>query len=150
MTGRMELAGFKAMTRGLVIGLAIVVALVSYDITIPAGESAGRNWRFVLTHPTILLHIVAAAIVVIGAIVLVIRSARSHKSPWIVLSALGLAFVLLAFVMGENYVRTLHNSSLSAMSTGWVGAIVTFGVGWYWSHRAERLAKKGLSPGTGH
>ncbi len=148
MTGRMELAGFKAMTRGLVIGLAIVVALVSYDITIPTGESAGSNWKFVLTHPTILLHIVAATIVVIGAIALVIRSARSHNSPWIVLSALGLAFVLLAFAMGENYVGTLHNSSLSAMSIGWAGAIITFGAGWYWSHRAERQAKKDLSSAT--
>ena len=150
MTGRMELAGFKAMTRGLVIGLAVVVALVSYDITIPTGESAGRNWKFVLTHPTILLHVIAATIVVIGAIALVIRSARSHNSPWIVLSALGLAFVLLAFAAGENYVRTLHNSSLSAMSIGWAVAIVTFGIGWYWSHRAERQAQKHLSSATGN
>lgn len=150
MTGRMELAGFKAMTRGMVIGLAVVVALVSYDITIPAGKSAGSNWKFVLTHPTILLHVVAATIVVIGAIALVIRSTRIHNSPWIVLSALGLAFVLLAFEMGENYVRTLHDSSLSGMSIGWAGAIVTYGVGWYWSHRAERQTKKHLSTATGH
>jgi hypothetical protein len=144
MTGRMELAGFKAMTRGLVIGLAVVVALVAYNITIPARESASRNWRFVLTHPTILLHVVAAVIVVIVAIALVSRSGRSRNLPWIVLSALGLAFVLLAFVMGENYVQTLRNSSLSGMGDGWAGAIVTYGVGWYWSHRAERQAKKDL------
>jgi membrane protein DedA with SNARE-associated domain len=150
MTGRMELAGFKAMTRGLVIGLAVVVALVSYDITIPTGESAGRNWKFVLTHPTILLHVIAATIVVIGAIALVIRSARNHNSPWIVLSVLGLAFALLAFAAGENYVRTLHNSNLSAMSIGWAGGIVTFGIGWYWSHRAERQAQKHLSSATGN
>jgi uncharacterized membrane protein len=150
VTGRINRAGFKAMTRGLAVGLVVIVALVSYDITIPAGQSDGRNWRFVLTHPTLLLHVVAAVIVVIGAIALVVRSARSHNPPWIVLSGLGLAFVLLAFAMGENYVQTLHNSSLSGMSIGWVGAIVTYGVGWYWSHRAERQAKKGLSPGTGH
>ena len=150
MTGRMNRAGFKAMTRGLAVALVVIVALVSYDITIPAGQSADRNWRFVLTHPTLLLHVVAAVIVVIGAIALVIRSARSHNPPWIVLSGLGLAFVLLAFAMGENYVQTLHNSSLSGMSIGWVGAIVTYGVGWYWSHRAQRQANEGLSPGTGH
>jgi membrane protein DedA with SNARE-associated domain len=148
MAGRMELAGFKAMTRALVIGLAVVVALVSYDITIPAGESAGRNWKFVLTHPTILLHVIAATIVVIGAIALVIRSVRSHNSPWTMVSALGLAFVLLAFAMGEDYVQTLHNSSLSGMSIGWVGAIVTYGAGWYWSHRSERQANKDLLPGA--
>jgi hypothetical protein len=120
VTGRINRAGFKAMTRGLAVGLVVIVALVSYDITIPAGQSDGRNWRFVLTHPTLLLHVVAAVIVVIGAIALVIRSARSHNPPWIVLSGLGLAFVLLAFAMGENYVQTLHNSSLSGMSIGWV------------------------------
>jgi uncharacterized membrane protein YozB (DUF420 family) len=148
MTGRMGLAGFKAMTRGLVAGLAVAVALVAYNITIPAGESAGRNWRFVLTHPTILLHIVAAVIVVIAAIALVVRSARSHNRAWTGLSALGLAFVVLAFAMGENYVQTLHNSSLDGMGIGWFGAIVTYGAGWYWSHKAERRENKDLSPGS--
>jgi uncharacterized membrane protein YozB (DUF420 family) len=148
MTGGMGLAGFKAMTRGLVIGLAVVVALVAYNITIPAGASAGRNWKFVLTHPTILLHVIAAVIVVIAAIALVIRSARSHNRAWTGLSALGLAFLVLAFAMGENYVQTLHNSSLNGMSIGWFGAIVTYGAGWYWSHKAERQENKDLSPGS--
>jgi membrane protein DedA with SNARE-associated domain len=148
MTDRMGLAGFKAMTRGLVIGLAVVVAFVAYSITIPAGESAGKNWKFVFTHPTILLHVTAAVIVVVAAIALVIRSARSRNRAWTGLSALGVAFVVLAFAMGENYVHTLHNSSLNGMSIGWFGAIVTYGAGWYWSHKAERQENKDLSPGS--
>ncbi len=133
MTNRMERADFKSMTRGLVLGLVVVIALVAYDITIPKGRSSSKNWHFVLTHPTILLHILMATVVVIAAIALLVKSVRSHNRTWIVLSALGAVFVLLAFAMGEMYVTSLSNSALSNMGLAWFGAIATYGVGWYLS-----------------
>jgi uncharacterized membrane protein YozB (DUF420 family) len=129
----MERANFKSMSRVLVMGLVVVIALVAYDITIPKGRSSSKNWRFVLTHPTILLHIVFAVVVVIAAIALLVRSVRSHNRTWILISMLGVAFVLLAFAMGEIYVTNLNNSALSNMGLAWFGAIATYGVGWYLS-----------------
>ncbi len=131
MTNRVERAGFKAMSRGLVVGLVIVIGLVAYDITIPKGRSSSKNWHFVLSHPTILLHIAFATVVVITAVALLVRSFRSHNRIWLLLSALGVAFVLFAFVAGETYVSTLSNSALSDMGLGWFGAIVAYSVGWY-------------------
>jgi hypothetical protein len=58
----------------------------------------------VLTHPTILLHVVAAVIVVIVPSRLLSGLAADVTFRGSC-CALGLAFVLLAFVMGENYVQ---------------------------------------------
>ena len=35
-----------------------VVALAADDIHVPEGQSASKNWRFALDHPTILLHVI--------------------------------------------------------------------------------------------
>ncbi len=50
----------KRLSRVLVIALVVVVALVGYNITFPAEKSATSNWTFVLTHPTLLLHVIVA------------------------------------------------------------------------------------------
>lgn len=56
---------------------------------------------FVAAHPTILLHIIFASITLLGALLLLIWSVRSHVPLWIVVSADGPALVIFAFAMGE-------------------------------------------------
>ena len=132
------MTGLKKLSRALVIGLAVVVALVSYNITIPAGKSSAANWKFAATHPTILLHIIAASVVLVVGVILVIKSLRARQPSWILLSVAGMAFVILAYTGGEEYVMTLHKSALTVMSVGWLGAITSYGVGWYRGRKQER------------
>lgn len=132
----MQSKTFKMLTRGLVFGLVVVVGLVSFDLTIPKGRSTSKNWNFVFTHPTILLHIIFGSLVLLGAIVLLVRSVRSRVRPWIVIAAIGLTFVIFAFATGEQYVSTLSKADLSDMGLGWFGAIATYGVGWYLNRKA--------------
>ena len=127
----MQSKTFKKLTRGLVLGLVIVVGLVSYDITIPKGRSSSKNWNFVLAHPTILLHIIFGSLVLLGTVVLLVGSVRSHVRTRIVISAIGLVFVILAVATGEQYVSTLSNTDLSDMGIGWFGAIAAYATGWY-------------------
>ena len=87
----------KRLSRVLVIALVVVVALVGYNITFPAGKSATSNWTFVLTHPTLLLHVIVATGILVMAVIALIRSVRSRDRPWMALSVAGLAFVLAAF-----------------------------------------------------
>ena len=140
---------FKALSRGLLIGLIISIALVNYDIAIPKGRSSSKNWHFVLTHPTILLHIVISVVIVIVAVLLVVKSIQSHYRSWVVVSLIGLACVVLASVSGENYVTTLSNGSLSAMGLGWFGAALAYGAGWYVGRKAEIRAREGSLDGRG-
>ncbi len=118
-------------SRALVIALAVEVALVAYNINIPAGRSSASNWTFVATHPTILLHVILGTFILVAAGVALIMSIRSRDRSRIILSAAGLAFIVLAFASGEDYVDTLRRSALDDMSIGWLGAIVTYGTGWY-------------------
>ncbi|MGO8875438.1 MAG: hypothetical protein ACLQNG_06705 [Acidimicrobiales bacterium] len=123
----MQTSGFRAMSRLLVFGLVVVVALAAANVSIPKGRSSSKNWHFALAHPTVLLHIVIASIVVIFALGLVVRCATSRNRRWIALSAIGLAFLLLEWAMGGDYVATLSRGSLTGMSLGWLGAVVTTG-----------------------
>jgi hypothetical protein len=148
MTPRMEITRLKNLSRSLVIGLAVVVALVSYNISIPAGRSSASNWKFVATHPTILLHVIVAATVLVVSAIMLIVAIRSRDRSWIALSAIGLVFILAAFVSGEDYVATLRKSELSYMSIGWLGAIVSYGIGWYVGRKKARQGEEAVVPGS--
>jgi hypothetical protein len=142
----MAAATFKKLSRGLVIALAAVVALVGYNINFPAGRSSASNWKFVAAHPTLLLHVLVAAAIVVMAAMMLILSIRSRNRSWIILSAAGLAFVLLAFASGSDYATTLRRSADDYMGAGWFGAIVTYGIGWY---LARKTAQRDVAPATG-
>jgi hypothetical protein len=135
----MSAAGFRAMARLLVVGLVVVVALAAADVHVPKGQSASKNWRFTLDHPTILLHVIVASIVVVLALWLLVRSLVSRNRVRIGLSALGLAFLVLAWVMGAQYVATLSSGSLNGMSLGWLGATATYAASWRVARRDIRV-----------
>ena len=126
----MQPATFKSLSR----------ALVSVNLKIPGGHSAASNWKFVTSHPTLLLHVIVGTAILVTAVVLLVMSIRSRHRPWIVMSAIGLVFVLLAFVSGDAYVGSLRNSADDSMSVGWLGAIVTYGVAWYRTRAAALRA----------
>jgi hypothetical protein len=132
----------KKSSRALVVALVVVVALASFNVTIPAGRSAASNWRFVLTHPPILLHVIVATAVLVVAAVALIMSLRGRDRTWIAVSAAGLVFVLLAFVAGQEYVMSLQKGALNYMSLGWVGAVIMYGTGWYLGRKRERRTAK--------
>jgi peptidoglycan/LPS O-acetylase OafA/YrhL len=137
----------KRRSRNLVIALVVVVALAGYNITFPAGKSATSNWTFVLTHPTLLIHVIVGTGILIMAVIALISSVRGRDRPWVALSVAGLAFVLAAFVSGEDYVMSLHKSALNYMSIGWAGAVIAYGTGWYLGHRRESRDAAAPLPG---
>ncbi len=143
------MADFKKLSRGLVLGLVVVVGLVSYNLDFPAGNTSASNWKFAFTHPTIALHIIMASVVLVAAAIMLIKSIRAGSAMWIALSISGMAFLILAYVYGEDYVVTLGKGALNFMSIGWVGAIVVYGMGWYLGRKDLRRANpavKGEGP----
>jgi hypothetical protein len=139
----MNQINFKGTSRRIVIELAVVIALVSYNISFSKVKSNSQAWKFVFTHPTVLLHVLVGTIVVVEAIMFLVRSVRSHDRFWTVLAAIGLVFVLLSFASGEYYVATQKSSGLSYMGDAAAGALITYGFGWYWGHKKAKavLAK---------
>lgn len=131
----MNKQSFKSISRRLVIELAVVAALVSYKINFPKGISITQGWRFVLTHVPVLLHVVVGTVILAEAILFLIRSIRSHNRTWIIWALVGCAFILLAYASGEYYVATQRATAITYMGNSWFGAIVTYGLGWYWGHK---------------
>jgi len=142
----MEPASFKKLSRGLVIALAAAAALAGADIKIPGGRSSASNWKFAATHPTLLLHLIVATAALVMAVIVLIMSVRSRSRPWMTLSAAGLAFVLLAFVSGCDYVATLQRGADDYMGIAWFGAIVAYGTGWYLARKTAQRGKAPVSP----
>lgn len=140
----MSATDLRAMARLLVLGLVVVVALAAADVHVPKGRSASKNWGFALDHPTIVLHIIVASIVVVLAVWLLVRTVVAHRPLWVGLSGLGLAFVVLAWVMGAEYVASLSSGTLTGMSLGWLGAILTYGAGWRVARAEIREQRKAL------
>jgi uncharacterized membrane protein (UPF0136 family) len=120
----------KSIARRLVIELTAVVLLVAVDSHFPKAKSYAQSWWFVLTHPPLLLHVIVGTIVLAEASILLLRSLRSPNRSWIILASTGLAFVLLAFVSGERYVATQRPAAIVFMDLGWLGALVTYSLGW--------------------
>lgn len=112
IAGEPGIARFKNLCRWLVIALAVVVVLAGFNVAVPAGKSAASNWRFAAGHPTILLLVIAASVVLVLAVIAVIRT--------------------------MDYVGTLRISALSCTSIGWVGSVVAYGAGWQLDRRRQR------------
>jgi hypothetical protein len=132
----------KKLSRALVVALIAAVALAAFNVTIPAGRSAGSNWSFALTHPAILLHVIVATVILVVAAIALVMSLRGRDGPWIAVSAAGLGFVLLAFAAGLEYVMSLPKGALDYMSLGWAGAVLMYGTGWYLGRKRERHTAK--------
>jgi CDP-diglyceride synthetase len=135
-----KLRSFKSRSRRIVIELIVIVALVSANLHFPKDESSSKAWNFVAHHPLLLLHAIVGTVVICEAITFLVRVSRQRNRAWIILASVGLAFVLIAYVTGENYVSTQRSSSLNDMSLAWFGAIVTYGVGWYWGHKSAKVS----------
>lgn len=128
----MDRNSFKNAARRLVIELTVAALLVGIIHShFPEGKPYAQSWGFVLAHPLLLLHVVVSTIILAEGSILLVRSLRRRNRSWVILASTGLAFVLLAFVSGERYVATQRPASITFMDLGWLGASVTYGLGWY-------------------
>jgi uncharacterized membrane protein YhaH (DUF805 family) len=144
----MNQTSFKNGSRRLVIELVVAALLVGIVHThFPKGESYAESWRFVGTHPLLLLHLIVSVLILVEATILLIRSLRTRNRSWIILTFAGLAFVLLAFASGERYVATQQNAAINLMDVGFFAAVATYGGGWLLRRRkpANVTTAKGVS-----
>lgn len=135
----MNQENFKKTSRRLVIELGVVITLTSFNINFSKVKSNSQAWKFVFTHPTVLLHVLVGTIVLGEAIIFLVRSIRSKSQFWTILTSIGLALVLLAYASGEYYAATQKSSGLSFMGDAAAGALAIYGFGWYWGHKKAKV-----------
>jgi cytochrome bd-type quinol oxidase subunit 2 len=137
----------RNVCRRITIELIAVVLLAGVPVDFPRGTSAHSAWSFLLRHPSLLAHVLLGIVILGEAVSFMIRAATSARSSPgrapILLAALGAVFALVAVAGGAVYVSSgQHESSLTWMTAGWLGALVTFVIGWIRGRRA-------LAAGTG-
>jgi FlaA1/EpsC-like NDP-sugar epimerase len=140
----MNRTSFRNVSRRLVVELAAVALLVGIVHThFPKGGSYAESWRFVVTHPLLLLHVAVSILILTEASLLQVRSLRSRNRSWTILAFAGLAFTLVTFVSGERFVATQLDTAISVMDVGFFGALATYGLGWRLSRRKPTTAPTG-------
>jgi hypothetical protein len=126
----MDHSATKRASRRLVLEL-VVVALATYHARLPKDQPYSDAWQYVGKHPLLVVHVVVGAIVLVEAAVLALHGIRTRQPFWVILTVLGLAFVLVAFISGDRFLASQGETPLDLMGVAWFGALVVFAVGWY-------------------
>lgn len=110
---------------------------VNLFVTFPDNATQTQSWEFARSQPALLAHIILAALILIGAIVLCIRSARYRSKSWIWASLIGLLAVLAAGASGAQFIPTQTDLYSYSMSLAFLIAFLSYGWGLYVSRRRD-------------
>ncbi len=130
--------GLRRQAINLIFGLTlqyILGMITNLFVKFPESGTAGVFWSFVWHQGLIIAHIVVGIGILFGAIMFLVRSARSHQRPWITSSGIGLIAVLLAIIGGVTFVPTQADGFSLLMALATIAAILAYGWGLVFSGR---------------
>jgi predicted transporter len=104
---------------------------VSLFIEFPDTKNEKMLWEFAKGQPSIVIHMVLAALLVIGGIVLLIRSIRRKDRNWIIAASVGLFALLAASVAGSQFIPTQQDPYSYSMAVAFLLALFSYGWGIY-------------------
>lgn len=121
-------------TLGL-IGLLILQFLLgmfaALFVHFPEGVSESQIWKFAGQEGIIAIHIILGLLILLGAIVLVVRTIILKDKTWIITSLVGLAGVILADVTGFLFIPQQNDMYSYCMAVGFIIALVAYFWGVY-------------------
>ncbi|HBQ95194.1 MAG: hypothetical protein M1294_05645 [Firmicutes bacterium] len=84
-----------------------------------------------IRDPVFLAHMIMGPLLVLGALITLILAIMGRFRPAIILSSLGLVFVLAAGFGGLTfYMDGQHNDASFIMALGWLSALTTYFIAW--------------------
>ncbi|HSX09379.1 MAG TPA: hypothetical protein VLF93_04445 [Candidatus Saccharimonadales bacterium] len=86
-------------------------------------------WEFSKNQMPIVLHMVIAALLVIGGIVLLVRTIRKKDKQWIIAASVGLVALLFATFAGAQFIPSQQDSYSYIMAIGFILAVFSYGWG---------------------
>ncbi len=119
---------------GLIFGLAVQYALGMYVdlfVEFPEGADKGQLWQFAWSQIPLAAHIILGILIVLGAIALCVRAARSRNKTWIWASAVGLVAVLFAWGSGASFIPSQTDLYSYSMALSFIVAIMAYVWGLY-------------------
>jgi heme A synthase len=136
-------------TQAMVLIVFLVVQYVlgmaaNLFVQFPQNADAGELWGFAWSQALVAAHIVIGTLMVIGAIVLVVRSLIRKNRSWIVFSIIGLLAILAAALTGATFISTQSDAYSYSMSLAFIVALAAYGWGVY----SQWVSAPGVSHGT--
>ena len=100
-------------------------------VTFPDTSKEATLWEFAKAQPSIMTHIVLAALLVIGGIVLLIRAIRKKDKQWIIAGSVGLFGLLAGGIAGARFIPTQQDGYSFIMAVAFIVSFVAYGWGIY-------------------
>jgi len=103
----------------------------SLFIEFPDTKNEKILWRFATGQPSIVIHMVLAAMLIIAGIVLLVRSIIKKDKTWIIAASIGLFALLSASVAGSQFIPTQQDPYSYSMAIAFLLALLSYGWGIY-------------------
>ena len=116
---------------GILVLQYILGMAINLFVQFPDTKNENSLWEFVKGQVPIVIHIILAAMLLVGACVLLIRAIHSQSKPWIVSAGVGLFWILVAIIAGAQFVPTQQDVYSFIMAAAFILAIVSYGWGMY-------------------
>ena len=100
---------------------------VNLFVAFPDSATEGQLWEFAWSQKPLAAHIILAILILLGAIVLCIRAARSKNRRWIISSFVGLLAILAAGASGAIFIPSQTDAYSYVMSVMFLIAIFAYG-----------------------
>ncbi len=117
---------------GLIIALILQYVLGMINnlfVTFPETNEISRLWIFALTNVTEVLHIIIGVGLLLGATSLIIRAMRAKQRTWVIVSATGLAGIVISIFGGALFVTTQADAYSLVMSYAFLVSLIAYGWG---------------------
>ena len=98
-------------------------------IEFPDTKNEGILWEFAKNQWPLVMHMIIAALLVIGGIVLLIRTIRRKDKQLIISESIGLLALLVASFVGAQFVSTQADGYSYAMAVAFIISFVSYGWG---------------------
>ncbi|MDE2213430.1 MAG: hypothetical protein KGJ34_02790 [Patescibacteria group bacterium] len=104
---------------------------VNLYVSFPQSATEGQLWEFAWSQVPLASHIILAFLILIGAIVLCVRSFYYRLRVWKISSTIGLIAILLAGGSGATFIPSQTALYSYSMSLWFLVALFSFGWGLY-------------------
>lgn len=104
---------------------------VNLFVQFPDTQKESVLWKFAQDQMPVVLHMVIGALLIIGGIVLLIRTIRKRDKQLVMASSIGLVALLIASFAGAEFVSTQADGYSYTMAVTFIIAVALYGWGLY-------------------
>lgn len=106
-------------------------------VQFPQNQHEGQLWEFAWKQLPLASHIILGVLLVIGSLVLLIRSILQKNRRWIISSAVGFLAILIAGMAGSLFIPSQMAVYSFVMALCFIIAVLAYCIGIYVSRSAK-------------